>query len=79
MTIHQIACRHPDMTQPGPIAQIGQALIVELEKLHKTQSTQSKGELADHQAIRELSQKVSASIPKKNQNSYGRRSRNLSV
>jgi amino acid adenylation domain-containing protein len=37
ITIHQIACRHPDMTQPGPIAQIGQALAVELEKRHKTQ------------------------------------------
>jgi nonribosomal peptide synthetase DhbF len=32
ITIRQIACRHPDMTQPGPIAQIGQALAVELEK-----------------------------------------------
>jgi len=40
ITIRQIACRHPDMTQPGPIAQIGQALAVELEKRHKTQSTQ---------------------------------------
>jgi nonribosomal peptide synthetase DhbF len=48
ITIRQIACRHPDMTQPGPIAQIGQALAVELEKRYKTQS---KGELADHQAI----------------------------
>jgi nonribosomal peptide synthetase DhbF len=28
--IHQIACRHNHMTQPGPIAQIGQALAVEL-------------------------------------------------
>ena len=32
ITIRQIACRHPDMTQPDPIAQIGQALAVELEK-----------------------------------------------
>jgi amino acid adenylation domain-containing protein len=32
ITIRQIACRHQDMTQPGPIAQIGQALTVELEK-----------------------------------------------
>ena len=48
ITIRQIACRHPDMTQPGPVAQIGQALTVELEKLHKTQS---KGELSDYQAI----------------------------
>ena len=50
ITIHQIACRHPDMTQVR-IAQIGPALTVKLEKLHKIQSTQSKGELADHQAI----------------------------
>jgi len=35
ITIRQIACRHPDMTQPGPIAQIGQALAVELEKRRK--------------------------------------------
>jgi nonribosomal peptide synthetase DhbF len=36
ITIHQIACRHPDMTHPGPIAQIGQALAVELEKRHNS-------------------------------------------
>jgi nonribosomal peptide synthetase DhbF len=37
ITIRQIACRHPDMTQPGPIAQIGQALAVELQKRHNSQ------------------------------------------
>ena len=36
ITIRPIACRHANMTQPGPIAQIGQALTVELEKRHKT-------------------------------------------
>ena len=32
ITIRQIACQHAHMTKPGPIAQIGQALAVELEK-----------------------------------------------
>jgi nonribosomal peptide synthetase DhbF len=36
ITVHQIACRHTHMTQPGPIAQIGQALAVELEKRHNS-------------------------------------------
>jgi thioesterase domain-containing protein len=40
ITIRQIACRHTDMTQPGPLAQIGQALALELEKRHNSQSTQ---------------------------------------
>jgi nonribosomal peptide synthetase DhbF len=35
ITVSQIACRHRDMTQPGPIAQIGQALAIELEKRRK--------------------------------------------
>ena len=48
ITVHQIACRHPDMTQPGPMAQIGQALTVELEKRRKTQS---KGESADYREL----------------------------
>jgi nonribosomal peptide synthetase DhbF len=40
ITIRQIACRHSDMTQPGPLAQIGQALALELEKRHNGRSTQ---------------------------------------
>jgi nonribosomal peptide synthetase DhbF len=38
ITIRQIACRHGDMTQPGPIAQIGQALAFELDKRCKAPS-----------------------------------------
>jgi len=44
ITIRQIACRHPDMAQPGPLAQIGQALALELEKRHNSQSTQPQTE-----------------------------------
>src|SRR5271166_5701307 len=36
ITIRQIACRHPHLTQPGPIAQIGEALAVELQKRHNS-------------------------------------------
>jgi pristinamycin I synthase-3/4 len=36
ITIRQIACRHPHMTQPGPLAQIGQVLATELEKRHNS-------------------------------------------
>ena len=36
ITIRQIACRHRNMTEPGPIAQIGQALAIELEKRHNS-------------------------------------------
>jgi len=31
--IHPIACRHEQMTQPGPIAEIGPLLAMELEEL----------------------------------------------
>jgi nonribosomal peptide synthetase DhbF len=34
ITIRQIVCHHNHITQPGPIAQIGQALAVELQKQH---------------------------------------------
>jgi hypothetical protein len=30
--IHPIACRHGQMTQPGPIAEVGRVLATELEK-----------------------------------------------
>jgi hypothetical protein len=30
--IHPIACRHGQMTQPGPIAEVGRVLAIELEK-----------------------------------------------
>jgi MbtH protein len=36
ITIRQIDCRHEHMTEPGPIAQIGQALAVELQKRHNS-------------------------------------------
>ena len=36
ITVRQIACRHGNMTEPGPIAQIGQALAIELEKRHNS-------------------------------------------
>ena len=38
ITIRQIDCRHSDMTQPRPIAQIAQTLAVELEKRCKRPS-----------------------------------------
>ena len=44
ITIRQIACRHTRMIQPRPIAQIGQALAVELEKRRNSQSTQPQTE-----------------------------------
>jgi nonribosomal peptide synthetase DhbF len=30
--IHPIACRHDHMTQPGPIAEVGRVLAIELQK-----------------------------------------------
>jgi nonribosomal peptide synthetase DhbF len=30
--VHQVACRHERMTEPGPLAEIGQVLAAELEK-----------------------------------------------
>ena len=36
ITIREIACRHGNMTEPGPIAQIGQALAIELETRHNS-------------------------------------------
>ena len=32
ITIHQIACAHARMTEPGPLAEIGRVLAAELEK-----------------------------------------------
>jgi amino acid adenylation domain-containing protein len=32
INIHPIACRHEHMTQPGPIAEVGRVLAIELEK-----------------------------------------------
>jgi nonribosomal peptide synthetase DhbF len=34
--VHPIACRHGQMTQPGPIAEIGRVLAIELEKRRTT-------------------------------------------
>jgi nonribosomal peptide synthetase DhbF len=30
--VHQVACRHEQMTEPGPLAEIGQVLAAELEQ-----------------------------------------------
>ena len=30
--VHPVACRHGQMTEPGPLAEIGRVLAIELEK-----------------------------------------------
>jgi nonribosomal peptide synthetase DhbF len=42
--VHQVACRHNQMTQLGPLAQIGQVLAAELEKRGNSQSKQPQTE-----------------------------------
>ena len=60
----QTACRHGNMTDPGPIAQIGQALAIELEKTtQQPNQPNQRVSCRTTRLFRELSQNVSASIP----------------
>ncbi|KAG0163280.1 putative NRPS-like protein biosynthetic cluster, partial [Apophysomyces sp. BC1015] len=47
IAVYDIPCKHGDMIQPEPAAEIGRILARELEELTKTQSCQREGEILE--------------------------------
>lgn len=48
---HDIACRHKDLCQPGPLTEIGQVLLAKLQALNSAGARNNRGELIYDQSF----------------------------